>query len=232
MVRTLQGPPGPTGRAWLVAPWLLVALLGWGCALPTRMPAVPSELMAEAVVPGMPDVRFWAEGDPEPFRAAAIESVRREMAYLASRGHAGPLPRAYYLAVSGGGEDGAFAAGLLNGWTVRGDRPEFRIVTGVSTGALIAPMAFLGSDYDSALREAYTTISQDDIFVDRPLTAAIFDDALSDTTPMQRLIATIVTPEFLSRIVPEDDPVLVELGLQALCNPIQHVLNRPYRRAP
>ena len=63
------------------------------------------------------------------------------------------------LAISGGGADGAYGAGLLCGWTEHGDRPRFKLVTGISTGSLIAPFAFLGPEYDAKLKEVYTTIS-------------------------------------------------------------------------
>src|SRR5205085_11837476 len=63
------------------------------------------------------------------------------------------------LALSGGGSNGAYGAGLLKGWTEKGDRPQFDIVTGISTGALMAPFAFLGSDLDGELELAYTTVS-------------------------------------------------------------------------
>src|SRR6185369_1840849 len=93
------------------------------------------------------------------------------------------LPPANYLAVSGGGDNGAFGAGLINGWTATGTRPEFKIVTGVSTGALIAPFAFLGPDYDAALREVYTTMTPASIYRARGYLAAVFDEALADTSP-------------------------------------------------
>ena len=67
------------------------------------------------------------------------------------------------LVLSGGGSDGAYGAGLLNGWTARGDRPEFGLVTGISTGALIAPFAFLGPDYDDELERLYTTTRTEDL---------------------------------------------------------------------
>ena len=70
-----------------------------------------------------------------------------------------------HLALSGGGANGAFGAGFLNGWTATGTRPVFKIVTGVSTGALMAPFAFIGPPYDQALREFYTTTRSNDIFV-------------------------------------------------------------------
>ena len=82
---------------------------------------------------------------------SAVELTQREQAYLASQGHTGPLPPAIFLAISGGGDNGAFSAGLLNGWTEAGTRPETKLVTGISTGALIAPFAFLGPKYDATL---------------------------------------------------------------------------------
>jgi hypothetical protein len=60
------------------------------------------------------------------------------------------------LAVSGGAAGGAFGAGLLAGLSRTGRRPCFELVTGVSTGALIAPFAFLGPAWDGRLVEAYT----------------------------------------------------------------------------
>src|SRR5665647_3956593 len=73
-------------------------------------------------------------------------------------------PEMIFLALSGGGGDGSFGAGFLCGWTAAGTRPRFKLVTGISTGALIAPFAFLGPEYDAKLKEAYTTISDKDIY--------------------------------------------------------------------
>ncbi len=124
------------------------------------------------------------------------------MADLAGRGQ-GPtlanLPTAYYLAVSGGGDNGAFGAGLLNGWSETGPRPEFRMVTGVSTGALIAPFAFLGPQYDPVLREVYTTLTPDRIFRARGLGAALFNDAMADTTPLADDHRQVRRPEDVRR---------------------------------
>jgi hypothetical protein len=84
------------------------------------------------------------------------------------------LPPADFLAISGGGEDGAFGAGLLVGWSAAGTRPRFKGVTGISTGALTAPFAFLGPAYDSKLREVYTTIAGKDILRSNGLLDAVF----------------------------------------------------------
>jgi hypothetical protein len=182
---------------------LALALLPTGCATPLRLSAVPEERSTAAIVPGIPDARFWVDVQSAAFVQVALESFQRERAYLASTGYTGPLPPVSFLAVSGGGDNGAFGAGLLKGWTDRGDRPEFKAVTGVSTGALIAPLAFLGPDHDSALTEAYTAVTRADIFEERGLLAAVFSDALSDTLPMSRLIERHVTQGLLDAIAAE-----------------------------
>jgi len=116
---------------------LLVLLFAPGCATPPRQPAVPEKLQNQAQIPGLESVRYRI-GNPDDLAAMAregLESVKREQGYLAASGHPGPLPPAVFLAISGGGDNGAFGAGLLNGWTVAGNRPTFKLVTGVSTGA-------------------------------------------------------------------------------------------------
>jgi predicted acylesterase/phospholipase RssA len=67
------------------------------------------------------------------------------------------------LVISGGGSDGAFGAGVLKGWTESGKRPVFNIVTGVSTGALIATFAFLGPTWDHEVERFYTQVKQEQI---------------------------------------------------------------------
>ena len=122
--------------------------------------------------------------DAGSFAREATASLAKERAWLASQGHVGPLPPVSFLAISGGGDNGAFGAGLLNGWTANGTRPEFKGVTGISTGALIAPFAFLGPKYDHVLTTVYTTISKDNIFKKRGLIRGMFGDAMADSRPM------------------------------------------------
>src|SRR5262245_19273773 len=86
-----------------------------GCSAPPRQPAVPQALQSKAIVPGMPGVRYRAGRLPELIQDAK-ESFEREKAYLASQGQTGPLPPSIFLAISGGGDNGAFGAGVLNGW--------------------------------------------------------------------------------------------------------------------
>jgi predicted acylesterase/phospholipase RssA len=195
---------GRLGFRALFAAVLLPQIPLAGCAIPERSAAVPESQTLHAAIPGMPiDIRYFVDKDADLFLKEAIESVKRERAYRADTGQTGPLPPAAFLAISGGSDNGAFAAGLLNGWTAAGNRPEFKGVTGVSTGALIAPLAFLGSDYDQTLRKSYTTISKKDIFEERGITAAFFDDAMADSAPLSRLVAGIITPELLARIADE-----------------------------
>ena len=184
---------------------LFAALLALGaCSHPERGPAVPDEATWRAEIPGIPNARFRpAERGPAAMEMG-LESIRRERAHLAETGgDPDGLPPVYALAVSGGGEDGAFGAGLLVGWTEAGTRPEFKLVTGVSTGALTAPFAFLGPEYDDELEAVYTQLTPDDIFEERGLTAALFDDAMSDTAPLRRTIRRYADEEMLRRIAEE-----------------------------
>src|SRR5262245_65539513 len=187
-----------------LAALLLIPFLS-ACAVPERLLAVPRAMTTQAkttegVISGPSNLRFWVNQDPAPLAAEGLAAVRREEDYLARSGHTGPLPPTYFLAVSGGSDNGAFGAGLLNGWTAAGNRPQFKIVTGVSTGALIAPLAFLGPDYDDELKEAFTTISKKDIYEERGLLSALFGDGLVDSHPLLELVSRYVTPELPTRI--------------------------------
>src|SRR4051812_9320884 len=142
----LGRPPVPL-RARLAVPRGLLALLLLlplaGCANILRLDAPPAAATVDLPVLGIPNARFWPDGPPE--------ALRREARLMLARQGAGPgsaLPPAHFLALSGGGDNGAYGAGLLTGWTASGTRPAFDIVTGISAGALIAPFAFLGPDYD------------------------------------------------------------------------------------
>jgi predicted acylesterase/phospholipase RssA len=112
------------------------------------------------------------------------------------RGHALNL-----LSLSGGGQNGAFGAGFLTGWRESGRRPQFDIVGGVSTGALLATHAFLGTPADDAtLEEMYTKINSSDIYTDRGIFSLLSADSLKDTTPLRAMIAKYVTAETLKRV--------------------------------
>jgi hypothetical protein len=109
-----------------------------------------------------------------------------------------PTVNGPWLAISGGGADGAYGAGILNGWSQSGNRPDFAVVTGASIGALIGPYAFLGASSDEDLRKNFTEITAADVFEDR-----ITQESLLDSWPLKRLIEKRVTPEMLRAIAAE-----------------------------
>ena len=197
-----------TGSAFIrtcrvAIPGVMLAFL-LGCASTSRQPAVPESDTARAQIPGMPGVRYVVpEGiagfEPDVLQAAAAEQQARSRA-----GATGPLPPATFLALSGGGDNGAFAAGLLNGWTAAGNRPQFKLVTGISTGALIAPFAFVGgAKHDQALRDFYTGVTSKDVLEARSILAAVTDDAMADNAPLRRLVGRVMTAELMQEIAAE-----------------------------
>jgi len=107
------------------------------------------------------------------------------------------------LVLSGGGSNGAFGAGFLKGWTTAGTRPTFKLVTGVSTGALIAPYAFLGSDYDDELERAFTSVTTGDVYKVRSPFAILKKDSLARTDPLAARIEELITDDMLRAIAAE-----------------------------
>ncbi len=190
--------------AFIVAIILLGAfLLKRAFRLPGRLAPVPLELTARAVIPGIPGARYLVGVDIEPLVQDVVAARHREEEFLARSGHTGPLPPADMLAISGGGDSGAFGAGLLCGWSAAGTRPKFKSVTGVSTGGLIAPLAFLGAEYDEVLRKIYTTVTPADIAEKRNILAAVNNDGMADNRPLWSLISRSIDQTLLSRIAEE-----------------------------
>ena len=104
------------------------------------------------------------------------------------------------LVLSGGGSAGAYGAGVLTGWSKTGTRPDFKIVTGVSSGSLQSTFAFLGSDYDDELTEIYTCYSTDDIYTKRSLLGAVLGESAWDTAPLRKLIERYITSDVLAAV--------------------------------
>jgi predicted acylesterase/phospholipase RssA len=181
---------------------VVVSSLCTGCASLKRGEGVPTPLVKQAEIPGMPGIRYRPE-NMNDLTTEAIEMISRQRAYRKEKGLSEVLPPVNLLAVSGGGDNGAFGAGLLIGWTKKGDRPEFDYVTGVSTGALIAPFAFLGPKYDDQLRAVYTKISTKDVLKMRSLFAAVFNDAMADNEPLWRLVGKYMNAKMLEDIAAE-----------------------------
>ena len=171
---------------------LAVCALLAACAGVSRN-ALPADQHLQATVLGGTDYRYW--GDDEIRRIDEITEAELEEQY------AGFLHKEHtYLALSGGGAYGAYGAGVLKGWTALETRPEFTMVTGISTGALIAPFAFLGSDYDDELELLYTTSDTTRIARTRNLSQIVRGDALADTTPLAEVLESFVTDEMVEAI--------------------------------
>ncbi|MHC4053156.1 patatin-like phospholipase family protein [Bradyrhizobium sp. 25ACV] len=109
-----------------------------------------------------------------------------------------------YLALSGGGADGAYGVGVLNGWTAARTRPTFSVVSGVSTGGLIAPFAFLGSQYDDTLKEVYTSGIAETLLNDPSIMRVLFGSGLFGNTRLRELVARYVGPEIMAQVAREN----------------------------
>ena len=188
IVAVVTAPMAPSARAQGAAPQGHRSAGSHGKKAPAPPPAAPQQSKlpprvpftaaddAAATIPGMPDARFWGD---------SVDDFNKAL----------PSQPGPWLVLSTGGSDGAFGAGLVNGLTVSGNRPDYAVVTGVSTGALMAPFVFAGSRYDAELQELYTKTSAADIFE-----AGSTGESFLDTWPLKDLIAKQVTPDLLADI--------------------------------
>ena len=178
---------------------ILVILIIASCASePIRNP-VPLELQDIAQVIDMPGIRVWGDGGNDSLHADIVQSIHNEPEGLFPRGPNGEFQYSG-LALSGGGDHGAFGAGFLNGWSQSGTRPVFKIVTGISTGALIAPFAMLGPAYDELLQKAYTTITIDNIMKKWSIAGAYWRESLDDNHPLQEMVHEVISNEVIDAI--------------------------------
>ncbi|GAB4228088.1 MAG: patatin-like phospholipase family protein [Methyloligellaceae bacterium] len=179
----------------LIASFLLAACAGGSARNP-----VPDTLTSQATAIGMADIRFWGDASPPNLNDIVKERLAQTRAARPELLRRGSKQVVSFLTLSGGGSDGAFGAGLLVGWTASGTRPVFEIVTGVSTGALIAPFAFLGSRYDPVLKEMYTTYTTRDFVRKRPVQGLLGGSSLASNKGLAELIAKYVDRKFLAEI--------------------------------
>ncbi len=167
-----------------------------GCAsFPDRNP-VPEQYVDQANIQGIPFARAWGDEVP-PDLEERLSRARKQL-----QEHQPDVTKrtAYTLALSGGGANGAFGAGLLVGWTAAGDRPEFNIVTGISTGALIAPFAFLGSEHDAKLKEFYTSTSTEDVISTKSLLKILGSESATSSEPLRQALLKVFDEEMLAAI--------------------------------
>jgi predicted acylesterase/phospholipase RssA len=144
---------------------------------------------------------------PPPNLASAVQlapaDAPRPKMIQTTANSAGPVKPRTILAISGGGVYGAYSAGVLKGWSESGTRPRFDVVTGVSTGALVAPFAFLGPEQDRQLEQLYTTMKLGDVLHRRFLPTILWSDSMADSAPLRKQIEKTVTPEILEQIARE-----------------------------
>lgn len=167
-----------------------------------RQAPVPADLADQVTVLGIENSRFWADSQGSELAQEAERALVREKAAAGRTEGGHPLP-AHFLAISGGSDDGAFGAGLICGWSAAGTMPTFKLVTGVSTGAMIAPFAFLGRSYMDGLRAVYTTIGPGNVLKKLGIQNAVFGEALADTAPLYGLIRHYVNEQTLADVASE-----------------------------
>ena len=187
---------------WQLAGLLATFLLFSGCMSVLPRNSVPPHLAKQATVPGMPNVRYWGGLEDVHYRESLRSMIATRMA-IEKVSNLNELDEMPILVLSGGGPHGAFGSGILNGWTENGTRPEFALVTGVSTGALIAPFAFLGSEYDDELANIFTTLRTENILERLSILKIFYGDSISSTFPLWHLIESEFTDGMLEAIAQE-----------------------------
>ncbi len=204
MVRTFTRPVPALGLA------LLMGAVVLGCAGPSAV--------GDRLTPGR--LRSRGERTPAELKAsvgwldleaqeAGRSTIRTEdLLAFAEKARAGvkppvPLPKKHILVITGGGSYGAYPAGVLVGWTATGTRPEFDVVTGISTGALLGAFAFLGASEDAELQRCYTTLRSSDIYRKNRLIPALLSESLADSSPLNRVIHQVATDERIARFAIE-----------------------------
>ncbi len=187
-------------RLWRDAAALTLVWTLCACAATPR-PTPPPE--------GVPVGRPWGSIPIDPaevafdrsFSDSLVESLRAKFQQAGPADETSKIPyRA--LTLSGGGSRGAYGAGVLSGWTDQGDRPQFDVVTGISTGALMATHVFLGSNFDDGLA-IYKSISNDDVFRKRGFLATLRATAAHDTAPLRETMLSVISEETLDLVAAE-----------------------------
>src|SRR6195256_3597510 len=176
-------------RPLLVRPFVLLAVtfILAGCSSLPRTPYTAPDAASSTVL-DLSELRSYADEPASMFLKTNVSS------------RTGPLS---YLALSGGGADGAYGAGVLNGWSAAGTRPRFSVVSGVSTGALIAPFAFLGPAYDATLRDVYTSGIAESVLNTPSIVHAIFGSGLFGNARLRELVARYVGRDVLAAVAAE-----------------------------
>ena len=220
-------PDAPPEQRPVAMPWGAVDPSQWQAAGSSSSPDDSETKPSKGPLPALVDlIRARLEGDQHPdgdgalspwppllptdadsgpalgFLPSIMQSILEEAPHAFDPDRDGV--RTYdLLALSGGGAKGAFGAGFLSGWSASGQRPTFKVVTGVSTGSLQATQAFLGPDYDPMLQEIYTGYTSESIYRRRQTVAGLVRNSLYDSAPLRALIAKYMTQDVLERVAAE-----------------------------
>jgi predicted patatin/cPLA2 family phospholipase len=158
-----------------------------GCSMfAAKRAEIPQTLLTHGAMTESAPLRYWGD---DPGFAANHTRVKP-----------GPDGQVDFLTLSGGGINGAYGAGYLVGWTASGKRPEFEVVTGISVGAIMAPLAFLGSAYDERMNDAYRALSAASNPKTNFLSAIFGSAAILDNSPVRDAIERAIDQDILDRV--------------------------------
>jgi len=164
--------------------------------------AVPENLVGKAVVVGMPDIRYYVD-KPDSFfmvRKSLTESFKDEgkSEYMVDGIKTYPI-----LIIGGGVSNSAYGIGLLKGWLESGSRPVFKIVTGYSSGSLLAVAAFSGTDYEDRLADLFTSISTKDVVRQKNIFSILFGNSVNTSALFAKKINDIMDEHLMVKIANE-----------------------------
>ncbi len=179
---------------------VLIIFICSGCA--TLRHPVPSNMIGKAHVDNMSDIRtFYGDRGSELAKNALLSFKEENITdYPVNSDGKRVYP---LLCISGGSANGAYGAGLLNGWSKEGSRPKFKAITGVSTGAIIAPLVFLGEEYDDMVENLYTTMATKQVMTLKGPLRALFGNSLASNKPLEKQLDKYITDDILKKIADE-----------------------------
>ncbi len=163
--------------------------------------AVPENLVGTAVVVGMPDIRCYTEKPGSLFmRQSLADAFKTEgkAEYLVDGIKTYPV-----LIIGGGVSNSAYGIGLLQGWSKEGSRPVFKIVTGYSSGSLLAIAAFAGKDYEDRLEKMFTSLSTNDVVRQKNILGILFGDSVNNSERFAKKIDAVVDEDLMARVARE-----------------------------
>ncbi|MFC0172043.1 patatin-like phospholipase family protein [Vibrio comitans] len=174
---------------------LCSALLVSACSQTPERQAHPK---SETLMPlNITNARFW---DGDNLNSSDYDFHGEYEKLVSNKAEGEPIN---YLALSGGGVNGAFSAGILNAWSETGERPEFDLISGISTGAIVSVFAYLGEDYDEALRNYYTQTSMDEMFKKNALFSIGTRNAFVDVSGFEGKVRAEVDMQMMQALAAE-----------------------------